>query len=65
MVFNFGAAIIRATGDTRRPLKYLAASGLVNVALNLFTIIVLHWGVAGVAHAVFYKNPILKDYGFC
>ena len=51
MVFNFGAAIIRATGDTRRPLKYLAASGLVNVALNLFTIIVLHWGVAGVAAA--------------
>ncbi|MBR5423252.1 MAG: MATE family efflux transporter [Clostridia bacterium] len=51
MVFNFGAAIIRATGDTRRPLKYLAASGLVNVALNLFTIIVLHWGVAGVAIA--------------
>ena len=51
MVFNFGAAIIRATGDTRRPLRYLAASGLVNVALNLFTIIVLHWGVAGVAVA--------------
>ena len=51
MAFNFGAAIIRATGDTGRPLKYLAASGLVNVALNLFTIIVLHWGVAGVAVA--------------
>lgn len=51
MVFNFGAAIIRATGDTRRPLQYLAASGLVNIALNLFTIIVLHWGVAGVAVA--------------
>ena len=51
MVFNFGAAIIRATGDTGRPLKYLAASGAVNVLLNLFTIIVLHWGVAGVAVA--------------
>ena len=51
MVFNFGAAIIRATGDTKRPLRYLAASGLVNILLNLFTIIVLHWGVAGVAVA--------------
>lgn len=51
MAFNFGAAVIRATGDTGRPLKYLAASGLVNVMLNLFTIIVLHWGVAGVAVA--------------
>lgn len=51
MVFNFGAAIIRATGDTQRPLRYLAASGMVNILLNLFTIIVLHWGVAGVAVA--------------
>ena len=51
MVFNFGAAIIRSTGDTRRPLQYLAASGLVNIALNLFTVVVLHWGVAGVAVA--------------
>ena len=51
MVFNFGAAIIRSTGDTGRPLRYLAASGLVNILLNLFTIIVLRWGVAGVAVA--------------
>ena len=51
MIYNFGAAIIRATGDTRRPLQYLAASGFVNIALNLFTIVVLYWGVAGVAIA--------------
>ena len=51
MIFNFGAAIIRSTGDTRRPLQYLAASGFVNIALNLFTIVVLHWGVSGVAIA--------------
>ncbi len=51
MAFNFGAAIIRATGDTERPLRYLAASGAVNILLNLFTIIVLGWGVAGVAVA--------------
>ena len=51
MVFNFGAAVIRATGDTRRPLRYLAASGFINIALNLFSVVVLHWGVAGVAIA--------------
>lgn len=51
MVFNFGAAIIRSTGDTRRPLQYLAVSGFLNIALNLFTVVVLHWGVAGVAIA--------------
>ena len=51
MVFNFAASIIRATGDTRRPLNYLAVSGIANVLLNLFTIIVLHWGVAGIAAA--------------
>ena len=51
MAFNFGAAVIRSTGDTGRPLRYLAASGVVNVLLNLFTIVVLHWGVAGVAVA--------------
>ena len=51
MIFNFGAAVIRATGDTRRPLRYLAASGFINIALNLFSVVVLHWGVAGVAIA--------------
>ncbi len=51
MVFNFGAAIIRSTGDAKRPLQYLAVSGFLNIALNLFTIVVLHWGVAGVAIA--------------
>ena len=51
MAFNFGAAVIRSTGDTKRPLFYLAVSGFVNILLNLFTVIVLHWGVAGVATA--------------
>ena len=51
MIFNFGAAVIRATGDTRRPLRYLATSGFINIALNLFSVVVLHWGVAGVAIA--------------
>ena len=51
MLYNFGAAILRAVGDTRRPLIYLTIAGVVNVALNLLFVIVLHLGVAGVALA--------------
>lgn len=51
MLYNFGAAVLRATGDTRRPLLYLSLSGLVNVLLNLLLVIVFHMGVAGVAIA--------------
>lgn len=51
MVYNFGAAIMRAAGDTKRPLYILSASGLVNVFLNLVLVIVFHMGVAGVAIA--------------
>ncbi len=49
MVFNFGAAILRAVGDSRRPMYYLLIAGVVNVFVNLFLVIVLHMGVAGVA----------------
>lgn len=51
MVYNFGAAILRAKGDTKRPLYYLTFAGVINVALNLFFIVVCHWDVAGVAAA--------------
>ncbi len=51
MVYNFGASILRAIGDTRRPLIYLTISGAVNVVLNLVLVIVFHLGVAGVAIA--------------
>lgn len=51
MLYNFGAAILRAIGDTRRPLYYLTISGLVNVVLNLVLVIVFHMSVAGVAIA--------------
>lgn len=51
MLYNFGAAVLRAVGDTKRPLYFLTVSGFVNVILNLFTVIVLHMGVAGVALA--------------
>lgn len=49
LIYNFGAAILRATGDTRRPLYYLSAAGIANVLLNLLLVIVFHLGVAGVA----------------
>lgn len=51
MIYNFGSAILRAVGDTKRPMLYLALAGVVNVILNLFFVIVCHMDVAGVAIA--------------
>ena len=51
MIYNFGAAILRAVGDTQRPLIFLLIAGVINVVLNLFFVIVFHMGVAGVALA--------------
>ena len=51
MIYNFGAAILRAVGDTKRPLIYLSVAGVVNVVLNLILVIVFHMNVAGVAIA--------------
>ncbi len=58
MVYNFGASILRAVGDTKRPLYILSLSGLVNVALNLVFVIKFHMGVAGVAAATSISNYI-------
>ncbi len=51
MIYNFGAAILRSVGDTKRPLYILTFSGLVNVVLNLILVIGYHLDVAGVAIA--------------
>ena len=51
MAYNFGASVLRSVGDTRRPLYFLAASGLVNVILNLIFVVVFRMGVDGVAWA--------------
>lgn len=51
MIYNFGSAILRAVGDTKRPLFYLSGAGVINVILNLFFVIVLRMDVAGVAIA--------------
>lgn len=49
LAYNFGASIVRATGDTKRPLYILFLSGIVNVILNLVLVIFFHMGVSGVA----------------
>lgn len=58
MVYNFGSAILRAIGDTRRPLYFLFASGIVNVILNLVLVIVFDLGVAGVALATMFSEVL-------
>ena len=58
MVYNFGAAILRAIGDTKRPLYFLFLSGVINVIFNLIFVIVFHMGVAGVALATIISQAI-------
>jgi putative MATE family efflux protein len=74
MLYNFGAAILRAVGDTRRPLYFLTLAGVVNVVFNMFFVIVFHMGVAGVALATIISQVIsavlvmlclMKSEGMC
>ena len=58
MLYNFGAAILRAQGDTRRPLYFLAIAGVTNVALNLLFVIVFQMSVAGVALATIISQAV-------
>ena len=58
MVYNFGASILRAVGDTKRPLIYLTIAGVVNVILNLILVIVFHMNVAGVAIATVVSQAV-------
>lgn len=51
MVYNFGAAVLRAVGDTKRPLFFLTIAGVINVILNLIFVIAFKMGVSGVALA--------------
>lgn len=51
LVYNFGASIVRATGDTKRPLFILGFTGLINVILNVILVVEFHFNVAGVAIA--------------
>ncbi|MBQ9747558.1 MAG: MATE family efflux transporter [Clostridia bacterium] len=74
MVYNFGASILRATGDTKRPFYFLAVSGLANIVLNLIFVCLFHMDVAGVAigtvasqviSAVLVVLCLLKQNGMC
>lgn len=74
LLYNFGSAILRAIGDTRRPLIYLSISGAINVLLNLFFVLQLHMGVTGVATATILSESVsafliirclMKTEGFC
>lgn len=58
MLYNYGAAILRAVGDTKRPLLFLIISGVVNAGLNMFLVIVFSMGVAGVAIATVISQMI-------
>lgn len=58
LAYNFGSAILRAVGDTKRPLYYLFASGVINVLLNLLFVISFGMGVSGVALATIISEAI-------
>ena len=58
MIYNFGAAILRAMGDTRRPLYFLLFAGVINVLLNLLFVICFKMDVAGVALATVISQVI-------
>ena len=51
LVYNMGSAVLRAVGDTKRPLLFLCFSSILNTVLDLVFVIVFHLGIAGVAYA--------------
>lgn len=57
-LYNFGSSVLRAVGDTQRPLIYLTLAGIANVILNLLFVAVFHMGVAGVALATIASQAI-------
>ena len=58
LLYNYGSAIMRTSGDTRRPLYFLTTSGIINVVLNLILVIQFDMGVAGVAIATIVSQYI-------
>jgi len=65
MVYNFGAAILRAYGDTKRPMMILSISGIANVVLNLIFVVVFHMTVEGVALATIISQAISAVWIVC
>ena len=62
MVFNFGSALLRAEGDTKRPLIILLISGVINLILNLIFVIIFKLDVAGVAYATVISQAVSAIY---
>lgn len=58
LLYNYGSAILRAIGDTKRPLYYLAVAGVLNIILNLIFVIVFEMSVAGVALATILSQTL-------
>ncbi|MCR5324306.1 MAG: MATE family efflux transporter [Lachnospiraceae bacterium] len=58
MLYNFGSALLRAVGDTRRPMYYLMIAGVINVILNLIFVIIFKMDVAGVALATIISQTV-------
>lgn len=58
MLYNFGSAVLRAMGDTKRPFYFLVIAGIINVILNLFFVLWFHWDVAGVATATVVSQAV-------
>lgn len=58
MIYNFGSSILRAVGDTKRPLYFLLLAGIINVILNLIFVIIFNMGVSGVALATCISQTI-------
>ncbi len=58
IVYNMGSGILRAVGDSKRPLYYLIVSSLTNVVLDLLFVLVFHWDVAGVAIATIISQGV-------
>lgn len=58
LLYNFGAAILRAVGDTKRPMYFLFIAGVINVIFNLIFVIQFHLGVAGVAIATVISQTV-------
>ena len=51
LVYNMGSGVLRAVGDTKRPLYFLILTSILNIVLDLLFVLVFHWGIAGVAYA--------------
>lgn len=51
LIYNMGSGILRAVGDTTRPLYFLILTSVLNIVLDLLFVVVFHWGIAGVAYA--------------